>query len=195
MSRALFRIGLATALAAYLVAGVAPSAEAQQPVLHRGPFVGVGLGWGSARLSCNICTGDRDGDISGMLRLGFALTQQFLIGLEAQAWYDKKDVTRLLGSGGLSVWMYPSRNNGFYIKAGVGLSKYKATEEDDEFKTSAISGQVGLGYEFGLTKGIALGPYANFIGTTSSDFEFNDTVVDGSANSSLLQIGVSLTLH
>lgn len=195
MSRTLHRLGLATALAALLTVALAPSAPAQQQVLHRGPFIGVGLGWGSARLSCNICTAERDGDISGMLRLGFALTQQFLIGLEAQAWYDKKDVTRLLGSGGVAVWMYPSRTNGFYLKAGVGLSKYKATEDDDEFKTSSISGQVGLGYEFGLTKGISVGPYANFIGTTSSDFEFNDTVVDGSANSSLLQIGVSLTVH
>jgi hypothetical protein len=182
------------ALLATLLVVTAPLA-AQKPAEHRGPFIGLGLGWGSARLSCNICTTERNEDISGFLRMGLALSQQFLVGLEADGWYDKATVSQFLGSAGLALWMYPSRKSGFYLKTGVGVSKYTASDEPDHFKTSSISGQIGVGYEFGVYRGVSVGPYANFIGTTSSSFSFNDTVVDGSANSSLIQIGVAVTLH
>jgi outer membrane autotransporter protein len=171
------------------------SLRAQDVPSRRGPFLGFGFGYGSAKLSCTLCQESREGDVSGFAKMGYALTEQFLLGLEVNAWYDKKDVSKLLGSFGVSFWMYPSRTNGFYIKAGGGLSKYSASKDDDHFKTSALSGQVGVGYDVAISKSVALGPYANFIGTSSSEFHFNNTVVDGSANSSLIQVGLSVTFH
>ncbi len=52
-----------------------------------------------------------------------------------------------------------------------------------------------MGYDVAISKSVAIGPYANFIGTSSSEFHFNDAVVDGSANSSLIQVGLSVTFH
>ncbi len=178
-----------------VLAAHAVSLRAQEVPLRHGPFIGLGFGYGSAKLSCNLCDASREGDVSGFAKMGYALTQQFLLGVEVDAWYDKADVSKLIGSVGLSVWMYPSRTSGFYLKAGGGLSKYSASKDDDHFKTSAFSGQVGVGYDVALSKSVAIGPYANFIGTSSSEFQFNDTVVDGSANTSLIQIGLSVTFH
>jgi opacity protein-like surface antigen len=171
------------------------SLGAQQAPAHHGPFIGVGLGYGSAKLSCSLCDVSRQGEISGFAKLGFALTQQFLIGVEADVWRDKTTISKQLTSFGLSLWMYPSRTSGFYLKAGGGWSKYSASDNDDEFNTTAFSGQVGVGYEVAVAKSVSVGPYVNFIGTSSSDFRFNDTVIDGSANTSLIQIGMSVTVH
>ena len=171
------------------------SLGAQQAPAHHGPFIGLGLGYGSAKLSCNLCDVSREGDISGFAKAGFALTQQFLLGVEADVWHDNQTISKLLTSFGVSLWMYPSRTSGFYLKAGAGMSRYSASQNNDQFKTTALSGQVRIGYEAAVAKSVSIGPYANFIGTSSSDFSFNDTVIDGSANSSLIQIGVSMTFH
>jgi len=186
---------LCLAISIAILVGGAVTLQAQEVPLRRGPFIGFGFGYGSAKLSCNLCQESREGNVSGFAKMGFALTEQFLLGLEVDAWYDKQDVSKLLGSFGLSFWMYPSRASGFYIKAGGGLSKYSASKDDDHFKTSALSGQIGVGYDVAISKSVAIGPYANFIGTSSSEFQFNDTVVDGSANSSLIQVGLSVRFH
>jgi hypothetical protein len=46
-----------------------------------------------------------------------------------------------------------------------------------------------------MGRGLSIVPYANFLGSTGGDVRFNDTVSGLSANTSLLQFGVGLTLH
>jgi len=93
------------------------------------------------------------------------------------------------------VLLYPKPTSGFYLKTGLGISQFSAKDNTDKVSSQALSGQVGLGYEVAMGRGLSIVPYANFLGSSGGDVRFNDTVSGLSANTSLLQFGVGLTLH
>lgn len=184
------------ALCASLAALAAHTLEAQQLPERRGLWFGGGVGMGSARLSCSICRSGRDGGASGYLRVGATVTRQVLIGAETMVWYHNEgQVDYLLGAVQAVVLLYPMKTNGFYLKTGFGIAQYSAKDNDDDASTQALAGQVGVGYEVPVGRGMSIVPFANFMGTTGADLRFNDTVSGLSANTSLFQLGVGLTLH
>jgi hypothetical protein len=46
-----------------------------------------------------------------------------------------------------------------------------------------------------IGRSMSIVPFANFIGTSGADVRFNDTVSGLGAKTSLIQVGVGLTLH
>lgn len=169
---------------------------AQRTAAHRGVWLGAGLGMGSARLSCTICRAGRDGGASGYLRVGATLTPRFLLGGETAIWYhSENDMSFLLGSILAVVYLYPMNNSGFYIKTGLGVAQYSAKDQNDEISTQALAGQIGVGYEVMVARNLSIVPFANFQGTAGADVRFNNTVSNLSANTSLIQVGLGITMH
>jgi hypothetical protein len=184
------------ALAGALLLTSASTLAAQKAAERHGIWVGAGIGLGSAKLSCDICRLDRTGGTSGYLRAGATISKAILVGLEATGWYkSRSDVDQLLGSLQAVVLLYPKPASGFYLKTGLGISQFSAKDNDDEVASQALSMQFGVGYEVAMGRGMSIVPYANFLGSTGGDVRFNDTVSGLSANTSLLQVGVGLTLH
>jgi hypothetical protein len=174
----------------------ASTMSAQGVAERRGFWFGAGVGMGSARLSCSICRSGRDGGGSGYLRVGATLTRQLLLGAETLIWYHSQNsVDYLLGTVQAVAYLYPMRNSGLYIKTGLGIAQYSAKDANDKVSTQALAGQVGAGYEVAVGKSMSIVPFANFMGTSGSDVRFNDTVSNLSANTSLIQVGVGITLH
>jgi hypothetical protein len=186
----------AVLIASLLALGSSGGLAAQRAPEHRGIWLGAGLGMGSARLSCSICRAGRDGGTSGYLRVGATITPRILLGAETNVWYrSENDLSFLLGSLLGVVYLYPTSSKSFYLKTGLGLAQYSAKDNDDEVSTQALAGTIGIGYEVLIARNISLVPFANFLGTTGADVRFNDTVSDLSANTSLIQLGVGVTLH
>jgi hypothetical protein len=175
---------------------VVPRLAGQRVAERHGVWFGAGVGVGSARLSCSICRGGRDGGLSGYLRLGTTVSPQVLIGGETTVWYHSAAaVDYLLGSVQAVLYFYPARKSGFYLKTGFGLAQYSAKDSQDQVATQALAGQVGVGYEVAINRGLSIVPYANFLGSSGADLKFNSTVSSLSANTSLIQAGVGITLH
>jgi hypothetical protein len=190
------RSPLIAALAGALLLGSSASLLAQRAAERHGVWVGAGIGLGSAKLSCDICRLDRTGGTSGYLRAGATVSKAVLVGLEATGWYkSKSNVDQLLGSLQAVVFLYPRPTSGFYLKSGLGISQFSAKDDQDEVSSQALSMQFGVGYEVAMGRGLSIVPYANFLGSTGGDVRFNDTVSGLSANTSLLQFGVGVTLH
>lgn len=190
------RSPLTAALAAGLLLISVSSATAQSVATHKGLWLGAGLGVGSARLSCQICQGNRGGGTSGYLRTGFTITPQMLVGLEGTAWYrTAEDVDHLLGSLQAVFFFYPQARSGLYIKTGLGLAQYSAKDGDDKISSQAFAGSIGLGYEIRVSSGLSFVPYANFLGSAGADVRLNDNIAGLAANTSLIQFGLGLTLH
>lgn len=163
---------------------------------HRGFWFGAGVGLGSARLSCSICRSGRDGGTSGYLRVGATVTPRLLVGAETVVWYHSQDqIDYLLGSLQAIVVLYPLKKSGLYFKTGLGIAQYSAKDDDDKVSSQALAGQFGAGYEIPISRSMSIVPYANFIGSSGADVRFNDTVSGLSANTSLIQVGVGITLH
>jgi hypothetical protein len=183
-------------LAAVLLLLPMTTLSAQKAAERHGVWIGAGVGLGSAKLTCNVCRTDRTGGTAAYLRAGATITRAVLIGVEASGWYKSKDnIDQLLGSLQAVVLLYPRPASGFYLKTGLGISQFSAKDKQDEVSSQALSMQFGLGYEVAMGRGMSIVPYANFLGSTGGDVRFNNTVSGFSANSSLLQFGVGLTLH
>jgi hypothetical protein len=163
---------------------------------RQGVFLGVGLGVGSARLSCDICRDDRNGGGAGYVRFGLTASRNILLGIETLGWYDSGDVDQLLVAVQAIAMLYPKRTSGFYLKGGLGVSEFSAKDGDgNEVSSQAFALQVGLGLEVPVGRNLSMVPFANFLGSTGADVKFNSTVSSLSANTSLIQLGVGLTLH
>lgn len=183
-------------LSASLILLPMSSVEAQRVADRSGFWFGAGIGLGSARLSCTICTAGRDGGTSGYLRLGATVSKQLLLGGETIIWYHTDNgVDYLLASVQAVVLMYPMRNSGFYIKTGLGISNYSAKDSVNKVSSQALAGQIGVGYEVLVGRNVSMVPFANFLGTSGADVKFNNTVSSLGAKTSLIQVGVGITLH
>ncbi len=189
----LLRIAAAVLLAAL---ALSQPARAQEPTL-RGPWLGAGLGTASAAVNCDICTGDRNGGLSGYLSGGFTFTQNLRAGAELSGWIDNtENVRQRLMLYGASLYWNPTPTASWYLKGGIGLLNYNAdtTDDDEDDALGASNGalQLGAGYEFRAGSKLWLTPYANLIVSTSGNLTSGNSIVTD-ASFSLMQIGAGLT--
>ncbi len=184
--------------AACLLAACALSqpARAQDPTLH-GPWLGAGIGTGSAAVNCDICSGDRNGGLSGHLSGGFTFGRNLRAGAELAGWLDETDAVRQrLLLYGASVYWTPTPAASWYLKGGVGMLSYNAdtTDDDTDDALGASTGalQLGAGYDFRAGSKLWLTPYANLIVSTGGNLSSGNSIV-ADASFSLMQIGAGIT--
>jgi Outer membrane protein beta-barrel domain len=184
--------------AACLLAALALSqpARAQEPTL-RGPWLGAGIGTASAAVNCDICTGDRNGGLSGHLSGGFTFSRNLRAGAELAGWVDNTDnIRQRLMFYGASVYWTPTPTASWYLKGGAGMLNYNADDtedpEDDPLGASTAALQLGVGYDFRAGSKLWLTPFANLIVSTSGNLTSGNTIVTD-ASFSLMQIGAGLT--
>jgi len=155
-----------------LLSLVGQAAAAQYAQRHEGLYASVGIGYGSADLSCDQC-GDisREGDLTGFLNVGGALSQAFLLGLEVTGWskITSSNDNRSMGTvNGVVTW-YPSPREGFFIKAGAGwgfLYGDQATQSANivSLSESGVGYQVGFGYDIRLQRDLSVTAVASLYG-------------------------------
>jgi hypothetical protein len=172
----------ATGFCALLAMVLATTATAQQAQTRQGLWVGGGMGYGSMGISCEGCPDfDREGGISGYLKVGGTLRQNILLGVETTGWTKSEGgATLTMGNVSGAAYWYPMATTGLFVKAGAGYSIL-----DDGFANESGFGMLaGLGYDVRVGRNLSITPVANW-------FRGN---FDGlSAN--VLQLGVGVTSH
>src|SRR5688572_7503838 len=139
-----------------------PSTAAAQE--RSGFWFGVGVGPGSAGVSCDDCGSNRrmtDGTAS--LKGGWTLNPQTLVGLEVDLWSQEDRSGELLSatlnlynvSGTLTY--YPRASSGLFVKGGAGLSiiNIDGNVEGSAFTTTLGKGLgivAGAGYDFPVSR-------------------------------------------
>lgn len=181
-----------------VVLALSQPARAQEPVATlRGPWLGAGLGTGSASVNCELCVDDRNGGLSGYLTGGIRLSPAVRAGLEVMGWFDRTDDVRqrLMLYGGSLYWN-PAPSSPWYLKGGFGLLNYHADdvadEDDDPLGASTAALQLGSGYEFRAGSRLWVAPFANLIVSTSGNLTSGNLIVTD-ASFSLLQLGAGVT--
>ncbi len=172
----------ATGLSALLTALLATTAFAQQSQSREGFWIGAGLGYGSMGISCEGCAdSDRVGAPSGYLKLGTAIRQNILVGVETNAWTKSELGVRLtMANISGAVYWYPMATNGMFVKAGAGYSALDAGGGG----TNGFGVLGGVGYDIRMSPKLSITPVANW---------FRGGFDGGSAN--VLQIGLGVTSH
>lgn len=191
-------MSLSRIAAACLLAALALSQPARaQDVTLRGPWLGAGIGTASAAVNCDICTGDRNGGLSGYLTGGFTLSRNLRAGAELSGWVDNtNDVRQRLMLYGASLYWTPAPAASWYLKGGIGMLNYNADttndDQDDPLGASTAALQLGAGYDFRAGSKLWLTPFANLIVSTSDNLTSGNSIVTD-ASFSLMQIGAGVT--
>jgi hypothetical protein len=156
----LARVGAAALMILFRGTG---EAAAQRTLERSGFFIGLGLGYGSLDLTCDGCDFDRQSGLSGYLRLGGAVSDRVLLGVESNGWYKSEDgVGVTAGTLTGSVYVYPSSEADLFVRGGVGIA---SLDSEDINADTGFGWSVGLGYDIPIGRKTALTPYANwFVG-------------------------------
>ena len=176
----------ATGFCALLVAVLATSASAQQAQTRQGFWIGGGMGYGSMGLHCTGCDGvDREGGLSGYLKLGGTLRENILLGVETNGWRKSEGgATVTMGNLSGAAYWYPMATNGLFIKGGVGYSILSVEDSFGQADDSGFGLLGGVGYDLRVGRNLSITPVANW---------FRGGFDGGSAD--VLQIGVGVTSH
>jgi hypothetical protein len=193
-----------TLLAASLLIGLATSAQAQHPQVRKGFWIGFGLGYGSAGVSCDGCaSGSRAGGLSTYLKMGGTLNSKLLLGGEINGITTTTSlgppsvgsVTNLVGAMSATVTYYPAVKSGFFVKGGAGFSLFNQTDALITLDGMGWGMLAGIGYDLRVGSNISLTPVANYyFGEVGNVTSGNTTAVTG-LTQSVIDIGLGITFH
>src|SRR5256885_14489271 len=104
----------------------AAAARAQYPQRRDGFWIGFGLGYGAANITCDNCVDSSSvGGITGFVKLGGAPSQNLLIGgtIKARA-RTKAGLTETNSNVTASGFLFPATRSGVFVTGGLGGFRY-----------------------------------------------------------------------
>src|SRR2546422_11700712 len=102
----------------------ASAARAQYPQRRDGFWIGFGLGYGWANITCDNCVDSSSvGGITGFVKLGGAPSRHLLVGGAINGWaHSDGAATETMTNVTASLYLYPAARGGFFLPGGVGLA-------------------------------------------------------------------------
>ncbi len=171
-------------------------ARAQHPQRRDGFWIGFGLGYGSANVTCDNCaSGGRLGGLTAFLKLGGTPSRQVLLGGAIDAWTKQSGgATETLANVTASIYYYPARRSGFFLTGGLGFSDYDLSDG------GSITGNgwgftAGAGYDIRVGRNISLTPVANFVYGGIGDLNSGSGVFATGWKQNVLDFGLGVTFH
>jgi hypothetical protein len=184
----------AVLFAALASVALARGAGAQRASASRDGFwyaIGVAPGW--ARMSCDICRGDRKPGASAFVRMGGAAGPRVRLGGELAAWRERDNgVTQNLTSFSAAAYFYPTRRRALYLKGGVGYVTHRANDGTDVITSTGVGPQLGIGYEWAAGRRWVAGPFFNYgLGAFAGGVKFNGGQATDVVTVSFFQVGLA----
>ncbi|HXF95255.1 MAG TPA: outer membrane beta-barrel protein [Gemmatimonadales bacterium] len=174
----------------------ASMASAQRPQTRRGFWIGFGIGYGSADVSCDGCGNvDAEGGFSSFIKLGGTLNDKVLLGADITGWTKSEGgTTATLGNMTAAVFFYPMPQSGLFLKGGAGFSVY--TESNGiEADGTGVGLTVGVGYDVRVGANISLTPVADFVWGSVGDIQADGVTAATGWKQNLLHLGLGVTFH
>lgn len=173
-------------ITALLLACTWSTAEAQHPQTRDGFWIGLGMGYGSMGLSCDVCDGiEREGGLSGYFKIGGALAPNLLLGAETNGWTKSEGgATVTQGNASAALYWYPAVASGFFMKGGLGWSVLSLDSDFGDDSDSGFGLVGGVGYDVRLGRNVSITPVLNYV---RGSFD------GGSTN--VVQLAAGVTFH
>jgi hypothetical protein len=157
-------------------AAVVGSAEAQYNNIRDGFYSTIGIGFGSAKFSCDQCDGDRQSGVSGLFAIGMAIDQPLIVGAELDLFYKRQDfddgwIATITAFG---QW-YPASTGPFFVKGGLGMGWTQVTLQTPAgFESRSKSGfgyMVAVGYDWRIAYYLSVTPLVGWYGGSLGDVD------------------------
>jgi hypothetical protein len=178
-------------LVAVMAAANLAGAQARSSV-PRDQSITLGLSKGAGALTCPFCTGTGKGGVAGLLSIDRSFRRGVRLGLELDWWMhagasDSRSVMAAIPM----VQFYPASAGPLFLKVGFGVSRFSATSDEEELRTIAPSGIIGLGWEFRLSQHSLLVPYVSWLNGAGGNMRLNGAHVTDFGGVTLLQYGIA----
>jgi hypothetical protein len=173
--------------------GSRPAAAQPQPASRRTSYT-LGISKGAGALTCTFCNDEGKDGIAGMVGIETPFRRAIKLGFEADWWLHSGGGSSRSVFAAMPVFhLYLSPASRAFFKAGLGIGRFTASSDEEELRATALSGVVGVGYEFRLANRSALVPYLSWVRGTGGDMRLNGALVTPYGGLSLLQYGVALS--
>lgn len=170
-------LALCTALA---LVGVSAAVAQGHPQTRKGFWIGFGFGYGSLGLEG---LSDRQGAVTGFLKMGGTVGPKLLIGGESNGWVDDDfgGSTLYVGNASLTAYYYPNPESGFSLRGGVGFASQQVEGFDPETGFGLV---LGVGYDWRVGVNTSLNPVLNYNWGDINGFGQN-----------VIQVAIGVTFH
>jgi hypothetical protein len=164
-------------LLSIMIALPALAAADPHPQTREGWLVGFGVGGGSAAISADGSSSDRQGGAAASFRVGYAFQPELSAELNSNGW-SKEDagLTTTFTVTTAAINYYPGAQ-GVVLRGGVGFGSTSISAKSGGTTVTASESGLGLlvgaAYEFRLGRTFALGPQVEYSYMTLSDFNAN----------------------
>jgi hypothetical protein len=164
-----------------------------RPEVHRGFWIGFGLG-GGTNLS-DFAEGARTG-AGGYLRMGGTLSQHVLLGGEIAGWGRDLGGATFTESGLTATIMFYPVGRGLFLKGGAGFAGWSTSASAGGTTTTStaagFAGTAGIGYDVQIGGNIFLTPNVDFLYHTLSS---ENTAWADISSGAVLLFTLGLTWH
>jgi hypothetical protein len=175
----------------------AATARAQYPQRRDGFWIGFGLGYGSAHVSCDNCNPvSRQGGVTVFAKLGGAPSRNLLVGGAVNAWaHDDGNATETMTNVTASLYLYPEARSGFFLTGGLGFSNYHINSTPS-WDGTGWGFTTGAGYDIRVSRDISLTPVVNYVWGGVGDVNQSGVgAVFTGWRQSVLDFGLGVTFH
>jgi len=188
--------GLAMASACGLaVAAPAHAQKAEAGPYRQGFWIGVGLGYGGASVSCSGCSTERNGAPTFTIRMGGTPSPQLLVGGELNAWgRTVLGANEAIGDMSAVVLWYPSRTTPVFLKGGLGVAVY-SLDTSPKVESDGLGVSVGVGIDLYTGRKFSITPFVTAMSAISGNVKVGGTDTGMSYRPNLFEVGVTATWH
>ena len=172
----------------------------QHPHVRKGFWIGFGIGYGSAQVSCDNCgSSSREGSFTGHVRLGGTLRPNLLLGADITGWSKSENGSTVsLGNLTATAIYYPVTTSGFFFKGGAGVATFTGVFSGLLSATADGAGfgfTVGVGYDVRVGRNVSLTPVGSFVFGSVGDIQNSGTVVRTGWKQNFFEFGLDVTFH
>lgn len=154
-----------------------------------GIWYGLGVGRGSAQLSCGICATSRDGGPSVSLAFGSHALPNLRVGVEGSRWQrDTGNGDETILTLGLVAHFVPTAWRGAYLLGGTGWSGY----ESGPYRYSAPRVSLGIGYDVPMAARMVVGAQLAFDAGWRAPITNSSTAVVDRAGLSVIRLSAQI---
>jgi hypothetical protein len=179
------------------LSSAARAVRAQYPQRRDGFWLGFGLGYGSANVSCDNCSaGPRTDGVTGFLKVGGSLSRHLLIGAAVNGWsHYANGATESMANLTGSLYVYPAVRSGLFFTGGLGLSSYQVNT-DPSWDGTGWGVTVGAGYDIPVGRNISLTPVVNYFYGAVGDVSTSGNALVGTRwRQDVIDVGLGVTFH
>lgn len=184
--------GVVAALIAIPSAGLAQSTAPSTPASPK-MWAMLSAGRGDLQVNCGICRRTDQSSWAADIGVGGWRGKRVALGGELGAWrLGGEEATQRVTLLGAVSQLYPLQRARAFVKLGVGVMEYRATDGEQSLYARSLALQAGFGWDILVRGRYTVAPHAGLVQGFNGGLYLDDARVTGASQVKLLRFGLGV---